>query len=98
MIIKRVMAAICTLLFCFIPLTCPAENEDLFQLSCGQSERLEYRCTLPDGGLILTGADDPLEPGKDACAKVMCLNAARTVRWEYTDREKNGYTSATTVL
>ncbi len=94
MIIKRVMAAICTLLFCFIPLTCPAENEDLFQLSCGQSERLEYRCTLPDGGLILTGADDPFEPGKDACAKVMCLNADRTIRWEYTDFNRNGYTAA----
>ena len=25
---------------------------------------------------------------------MLCLNAERTVRWEYTDREKNGYTSA----
>ena len=77
-----------------MPLTGIAEKEDLVELDSEQREWLEYRCSLPDGGLILTGGMCLSGAGKETGAYVLCLNADRTVRWEYTDREKNGYTSA----
>ncbi len=69
-------------------------EENLVELDSKQREWLEYRCSLPDGGLILTGGMRLSGAGKETGSYVLCLNADRTVRWEYTDREKNGYTSA----
>ena len=92
--IRRFYFILLAIITFMIPLTGIAEKENLVELDSEQREWLEYRCSLPDGGLILTGGMRLSGAGKETGAYVLCLNADRTVRWEYTDREKNGYTSA----
>ena len=87
-IIRRVFA----LCLCLIVIAAAAGAEDLVELSCGRVEYLNYRCTLPDGRLLLTGGTRRDECGGDA-AWIMCLNTDRTVSWEYISR-KDGYTAA----
>ena len=72
--------------------TASEKPEALVELSCGKVEYLNYRCTLPDGRLLLTGGTRRDEYGGDA-AWIMCLNTDRTISWEYISR-KDGYTSA----
>ena len=72
--------------------TASGKPEALVELSCGKVEYLNYRCTLPDGRLLLTGGTRRDEYGGDA-AWIMCLNTDRTISWEYISR-KDGYTSA----
>ncbi len=91
--IRRFYFFLLAIITFMMPLTSIAE-EDLVELDSEQREWLEYRCSLPDGGLILTGGMRLYEAGKETGSYVLCLNTDRTVRWEYTDREKNGYTSA----
>ena len=91
--IRRFYFFLLAIITFMMPLTSIAE-EDLVELDSEQREWLEYRCSLPDGGLILTGGMRLYGAGKETGSYVLCLNADRTVRWEYTDREKNGYTSA----
>ncbi len=93
MMIRRFYCILFTMLLFLMPLICIAE-EGPAELDNEQREWLEYRCPLPDGGLILTGGMRLNGTGKETGAYVLCLNADRTVRWEYTDREKNGYTTA----
>lgn len=92
--IRRFYLILLTIILCLTPLIGIAAEESLVELDSEQREWLEYRCTLPDGGLILTGGMRLYGAGKETGSYVLCLNADRTVRWEYTDREKNGYTSA----
>ena len=91
--IRRFYFFLLAIITFMMPLTSIAE-EDMVELDSEQREWLEYRCSLPDGGLILTGGMRLYGAGKETGSYVLCLNADRTVRWEYTDREKNGYTSA----
>ena len=93
MMIRRFYCILFTMLLFLMPLICIAE-EGPAELDSEQREWLEYQCPLPDGGLILTGGMRLNGTGKETGAYVLCLNADRTVRWEYTDREKNGYTTA----
>ncbi len=93
MMIRRIYLTLFTMILFMMPLIGTAE-EGLIELDSDQREWLEYRCSLPDGGLILTGGMRLYGAGKETGSYVLCLNADRTVRWEYTDREKNGYTSA----
>ncbi len=90
---RRIYVILLTMILFMVPLSGTAE-ESLVELDSEQKEWLEYRCSLPDGGLILTGGMRLYGAGKETGSYVLCLNADRTVRWEYTDREKNGYTSA----
>jgi len=92
--IRRFYLILLTIILCLTPLIGIASEESLVELDSEQREWLEYRCTLPDGGLILTGGMRLYGAGKETGSYVLCMNADRTVRWEYTDREKNGYTSA----
>ena len=92
--IRRFYLILLTIILCLTPLIGIAAEESLVELDSEQREWLEYRCTLPDGGLILTGGMRLYGAGKETGSYVLCLNADRTMRWEYTDREKNGYTSA----
>ena len=92
--IRRFYLILFTMILFMMPLVGIAEEENLVELNSGQPVCLEYRCRLPDGGLILTGGMRLYGAGKETGSYVLCLNADRTVRWEYTDREKNGYTSA----
>ena len=92
--IRRFCFILFSMILFMMPLTGIAEKDNLVELDSEQREWLEYRCSLPDGGLILTGGMRLSGAGKETGAYVLCLNANRTVRWEYTDREKNGYTSA----
>ena len=92
--IRRFYLILFTMILFMMPLVGIAEEENLVELNSVQPEWLEYRCMLPDGGLILTGGMRLYGAGKETGSYVLCLNADRTVRWEYTDREKNGYTSA----
>ena len=94
MMIRRICLILCTIILFMMPLTGIADKETLVELDSEQREWLEYRCSLPDGGLILTGGMRLYGAGKETGSYILCLNADRTVRWEYTDREKNGYTSA----
>ena len=91
--IRRFYFILLAIITFMMPLTGMAE-EDLVELDSEHLKWLEYRCSLPDGGLVLTGGMGLSGAGKETGAYVLCLNADRTVRWEYTDREKNGYTSA----
>ena len=75
-----------TIIMFMIPLIGAAEEENLVELNSEQKKWLEYRCSLPDGGLILTGGMRLYGAGKETGSYVLCLNADRTVRWEYTDR------------
>ncbi len=83
-----------TIIMFMMPLIGAAEEENLVELNSEQKKWLEYRCSLPDGGIILTGGMGLYGTGKETGSYVLCLNADRTVRWKYTDHEKNGYTSA----
>ncbi len=94
MMIRRFYFIFFTMILFMMPLIGIPEKENLVELDSEQREWLEYRCSLPDGGLILTGGMRLYGAGKETGSYVLCLNADRTVRWEYTDREKNGYTSA----
>ena len=91
--IRRFIFILFSMILFIMPLIGVAE-EDLVELDSEHLKWLEYRCSLPDGGLVLTGGMGLSGAGKETGAYVLCLNADRTVRWEYTDREKNGYTSA----
>ena len=90
---KLVMILIVVLLSMTVAL-CAASGqaETLTELSCGNVEYLNYRCTLPDGRLLLIGGTRRDESDGNA-AWIMCLNTDRTVSWEYISR-KDGYTSA----
>ena len=92
--IRRFLLILFAFIMFMMPLTGTAEEENLAELNSEQREWLEYRCSLPDGGLILTGGMRLDGTGKGTGSYVLCLNADRTVRWEYTDRDKNGYKSA----
>ena len=58
---------------------------EMTELSCGKVEYLNYRCTLPDGRLLLTGGTRRDEYNGNA-AWIVCLNKDRTVSWEYISR------------
>jgi len=89
----RLLAFLSVLAFCLYPvLQAGGAGTEIIELSCGKVEYLEYRCTLPDGRLVLTGGTRRAEYGGDA-AWIMCLNTDRTVSWEYISR-KDGFTSA----
>ena len=88
---KQFMALLIALFLC-MALSAGSASPELVELSCGKVEYLNYRCTLPDGRLLLTGGTRRDETGGDA-AWIVCLNTDRTVSWEYFGR-KDGYTSA----
>ena len=53
--IRRFYFILLAIITFMMPLTGIAEKENLVELDSDQREWLEYRCSLPDGGLILTG-------------------------------------------
>lgn len=90
-VLKRTMILMLALCLCAGLFFGGARAEQIVELSCGASEWLDLQCTLPDGRLLLTGgkgADGSAAPS----AWMLCLNADRTVSWEYIDRD--GYRSA----
>ena len=90
---KSVMILIAFLLSVAVTFCAAAgQTEALVELSCGKVEYLNYRCTLPDGRLLVTGGTRRNKYEGDA-AWIMCLNRDRTVSWEYISR-KDGYVSA----
>ncbi|MBR5959713.1 MAG: hypothetical protein IKZ98_01860 [Clostridia bacterium] len=65
--------------------------EEILELPFGPDESLYYWGTLPDGGLVLGGSKTSVINDKSSDARLVCLNADRTLRWEYTDTKKNGF-------
>jgi hypothetical protein len=53
--IRRFYLILLTIILCLTPLIGIAAEESQVELDSEQREWLEYRCSLPDGGLILTG-------------------------------------------
>ena len=53
-----------------------------------------YKCTLPDGRIILTGWKGEVGNYMDSRARILCLNPDMTVSWEYIDPAEGhcGYT------
>ena len=51
--IRRFYFILLAIITFMIPLTGIAEKENLVELDSEQREWLEYRCSLPDGGLII---------------------------------------------
>ena len=72
-----------TIIMFMMPITGIADKGTLVELESEQREWLEYRCSLPDGGLILTGGMRLYGAGKETGSYVLCLNADRTVRQIY---------------
>lgn len=61
-----------------------AAAEEMVTLESGLPELLYYKCTLPDGRLLLSGVGTV--PGGDFPAALLrCLNPDRTVSWEWAD-------------
>ena len=84
--------SILALCLCLALLAGTACAEEIVTIASGQDD-VEYRCTLPDGRLVLAGSKTPDGEGGSPVAYVLCLNPDRTVSWEYMDRDENGYTS-----
>ena len=64
-------------------------EKDVIQLP---GEILSYGCTLPDGRILLTGAERTEKDYVTICkARLLCLNTDGTVSWEYTGPEKTSY-------
>ena len=81
-----------TLLCCFC-LLIPAEDanaEGIMELGVDGYDSLAYADTLSDGRILLCGAQSAPGSYKDSSAKMLCLNADRTVSWEYLDTAADG--------
>ena len=85
------LKCILLLWLCLILLSGTACAEELLELPFSQHESLYYWGTLPDGGLVLGGSKTSNNNDKSSDARLVCLNADRTLRWEYTDTKKDGY-------
>ncbi len=86
--IKRLLA----LCLCLVLLAGTACAEGIVTIASGRDD-LEYRCTLPDGRIVLAGSKTPDGEGSSPRACVLCLNPDRTVSWEFIDRDENGFSS-----
>ena len=77
-------------------LLCGAACAEEIRTICTGLEELYYRCTLPDGRVLMTGSKIRPDPASydDKAAWVVCLNPDRTVCWEYADQGENAYSSA----
>ena len=81
-----------TLLCCFC-LLIPAEDanaEGIMELGVDGYDSLAYADTLSDGRILLCGAQSAPGSYKDSSARLLCLNADRTVSWEYLDTAADG--------
>ena len=76
-------AALC---LCVILTVCHARAEEApVQIRAGSyDDSLYYAGTLPDGGILLNGVKSTEYDGGELKANLLCLNADRTLRWEYT--------------
>ena len=81
-----------TLLCCFC-LVLPTDNASALEnaeLCTDGYDTLAYADTLSDGRILLCGAQSAPGSYKDSSAKLLCLNADRTVSWEYLDTAADG--------
>ena len=81
-----------TLLCCFC-LVLPAEDasaEGTMDLGTDGYDTLAYADTLSDGRILLCGAQSAPGSYKESSARLLCLNADRTVSWEYLDTAADG--------
>ena len=76
-------AALC---LCVILTVCHARAEEApVQIRAGSyDDSLYYAGTLPDGGILLNGVKSRDYDGGELKVNLLCLNADRTLRWEYT--------------
>ncbi|MBQ8137698.1 MAG: hypothetical protein IJ174_09745, partial [Clostridia bacterium] len=79
------LLAVYLLVFCLLGF---AAAESPCDLSHDGYDLLEYDCTLPDGRLILTGQAGKIGNYQESRARILCLNADRSVAWEYLDPAK----------
>lgn len=86
------MKSILALCLCLVLLAGTACAEGIVTIASAQDD-LEYRCTLPDGRIVLAGSKTPDGEGSSPRACVLCLNPDRTVSWEFIDRDENGFSS-----
>ena len=77
----------CLLLLCLcaVLLTGSALAEDVADISGEGFDCMYYKCTLPDGRVILTGCKGTVGNYIDSRARILCLNPDMTVSWDYID-------------
>lgn len=74
---------ILVLCLCMVLLSGAACADNVNELCKGENETLYYDCTLSDGRLLLSGRKWFDENDGTAQAWLVCLNADRTMSWEY---------------
>ena len=79
---------------CLVLLTGSALANEIVDISGEGYDCMYYKCTLPDGRIILTGWKGEVGNYMDSRARILCLNPDMTVSWEYIDPSEGhcGYT------
>ena len=81
----RCLRRILLLCLCAVMLTGSALAEDVADISGEGFDCMYYKCTLPDGRVILTGCKGTAGNYIDSRARILCLNPDMTVSWDYID-------------
>ena len=81
----RCLRRILLLCLCAVMLTGSALAEDVADISGEGFDCMYYKCTLPDGRVILTGWKGTVGNYMDSRARILCLNPDMTVSWDYID-------------
>ncbi len=81
----KCLRRILLLCLCAVMLTGSALAEDVADISGEGFDCMYYKCTLPDGRVILTGCKGTVGNYIDSRARILCLNPDMTVSWDYID-------------
>lgn len=82
---RKILKSILLLCLCAVMLTGSALAEDVADISGEGYDCMYYKCTLPDGRVILTGWKGTVGNYMDSRARILCLNPDMSVSWEYID-------------
>lgn len=82
---RKILKSILLLCLCAALLTGSALAEDVADISGEGFDCMYYKCTLPDGRVILTGCKGTAGNYIDSRARILCLNPDMTVSWDYID-------------
>ena len=82
---RKILKSILLLCLCAVMLTGSALAEDVADISGEGFDCMYYKCTLPDGRVILTGCKGTVGNYIDSRARILCLNPDMTVSWDYID-------------
>ena len=87
----RCLRRILLLCLCAVLLTGSALAEDVADISGEGFDCMYYKCTLPDGRVILTGCKGTVGNYIDSRARILCLNPDMTVSWDKRQRARNRF-------